>query len=272
MDVREQVSALQLLRTFPNPATAAKAPEEVAKLLRETSRGRLSEEAMQGVIEDAQKTLGVPMVPEEEQYLQTLAQHLLESRGAIQDMDKKFREMAKTDAVLERLSRWMGAYSAAVIVSHVNPLQYDSVRKLEKGCGLNMREESSGQTSGPVSITKRGSPLARQVLFLFAMRVIQESSVVRAWYEGRAGYKAGAKSRAVVAVMRKLVKAMFHVARGADFDETKLFDVKRLKLDPKPTSDSAPTPKGPTPRTTPRAIARSKDTRAAAAKAQLASA
>ena len=40
-----------------------------------------------------------------------------------------------------------------------------------------------------------------------------------------------AKVRAVVAVMRKLVMALWHVARGAEFDARKLFDVRRLEVE-----------------------------------------
>lgn len=31
--------------------------------------------------------------------------------------------------------------------------------------------------------------------------------------------------------MRKLIRALWHVARGEQFDSTKLFDVSRLKLE-----------------------------------------
>jgi hypothetical protein len=68
----------------------------------------------------------------------------------------------------------------------------------------------------------------------------------------------------VVAVMRKLVRALFHVARGEAFDAGKLFDLRRLDLgaaaSASPTSAATPAagkkpPMAP-PRTTPRPIAR----------------
>ena len=55
--------------------------------------------------------------------------------------------------------------------------------------------------------------------------------IVRAWYMRRKGYTEGSKQRAVVAVMRKLTRAMFHIAKGNAFDASKLFDVRRLDLD-----------------------------------------
>ena len=40
----------------------------------------------------------------------------------------------------------------------------------------------------------------------------------------------GKKAKGVIALMRKFAKALFHVARGAVFDSTKLFDISRLQL------------------------------------------
>jgi hypothetical protein len=75
---------------------------------------------------------------------------------------------------------------------------------------------------------------------------------VRAWYQRRRGYTEDSKQRAIVAVMRKLVRALFHVARGEAFDETKLFDVRRLDLDAPTAARAMPV----APRRTPRPIAR----------------
>jgi len=43
-------------------------------------------------------------------------------------------------------------------------------------------------------------------------------------------YKAELPLKAIVAVMRKVARALWHVARGETFDVTKLFDVRRLDL------------------------------------------
>ena len=45
---------------------------------------------------------------------------------------------------------------------------------------------------GRITITKRGCGLVRQVLYLFALRMLQESAAVRAWYEKRRGYTVSA--------------------------------------------------------------------------------
>lgn len=263
MDVREQRSALHLLVDYPSPARVAQEPEKVKSLLRKASRSRLSQEAVAGVIAGAETTMGVPMVPEEEQLVRTLAMQLIAADRSADELDEQMRKVAKSNEVFARLSTWMGVYTAAVVITRVDPRQYSSARQLEKACGLNLREKSSGEKSGRITITKRGPGLVRQVLYLFALRMIQESAAVRAWYKRRRGYTEDSKQRAVVAVMRKLIRALLHVARGQAFDAGKLFDLRRLDLDAKTTATSAATttptvaatPIAP-PRTTPRPIAR----------------
>jgi transposase len=263
MDVREQRSALQLLSTFPSPARVAQAPEEARSLLRKASRSQLSQQAMDGVVAGALGTMGVPMVAEEEQLVRALATQLIAADQSTKQLDEQMRGVAKDDEVFERLSSWMGVYTAAVVVTRVDPRQYTSARQLEKACGLNLREKSSGEKSGHLSITKRGPGLVRQVLYLFALRMLQDSAAVRAWYKRRRGYTEDSKQRAIVAVMRKLVRALFHVARGDTFDASKLFDLRRLDLEVETAStpEAAATPDAVAPgkppaRTTPRPIAR----------------
>jgi hypothetical protein len=46
------------------------------------------------------------------------------------------------------------------------------------------------------------------------------------------------KIKAVVALMRKLARALWHVARGKSFDAAKLFDTRRLQLPTKSATTS----------------------------------
>jgi hypothetical protein len=63
-------------------------------------------------------------------------------------------------------------------------------------------------------------------------RWIQHDPVARAWYAKKVKRQGGQfKSKAVVALMRKLTLALWHVAKGSEFDSTLLFDTRRLKLD-----------------------------------------
>ena len=53
---------------------------------------------------------------------------------------------------------------------------------------------------------------------------------MRAWYEAKVQRDGGKlKMKAVIAVMRKLARALWWVGRGEAFDAHKLFDSRRLQ-------------------------------------------
>jgi transposase len=251
LDVRVQKSALRLLEAHGSPALTQAEPDKTRALLVTESHGRFSKELIEGVVTEAIATSGVPTVPEEEALVKHLAAEALELEEAMDQIDAQLAAVGGDDKGFTQLQTWMGTYTASVIVTLCDPRQYANARQLEKACGLNLREKSSGEHNGRLSITKRGPALVRQVLYLFALRMIRKHDVIRAWYMGRRGYTEDSKQRAVVAVMRKLVKAMFHVAQGAEFDATKLFDTRRLEVAAPTTARNTFTS-----RTTPRSIAR----------------
>ena len=129
-----------------------------------------------------------------------------------------------------RMRSTIGKTTAAVLVASVgDPQHYHSPRAYLKSLGLNLKEKSSGKEKGALHITKRGPSIARMFLFMAALRMIARDPVVRAWYASKVRRSGGKqKSKGVVAIMRKLTMAMWHVARGSPFDVTRLFDVARL--------------------------------------------
>ena len=61
--------------------------------------------------------------------------------------------------------------------------------------------------------------------------MLQSDPVVAAWYAKKVSRDGGkAKLKAVIAVMRKLALALWHVARGHRFDASLLFDTQRLDV------------------------------------------
>ena len=83
----------------------------------------------------------------------------------------------------------------------------------------------------------------RQLLFLAALRCCQSDAVVRAWYQQRGSYKANLKTKALVAVMRKLVRALWCMGHDVEqpkaFDSHLLFDIRRLELQPRDATRSS---------------------------------
>ncbi|MCP4287215.1 MAG: hypothetical protein GY792_22695 [Gammaproteobacteria bacterium] len=54
--------------------------------------------------------------------------------------------------------------------------------------------------------------------------------MIGAWYQNKVKHDGNIKSKAIVAIMRKLVLALWYVARGEAFDSRKLFNIRTLGL------------------------------------------
>jgi hypothetical protein len=245
-----QASAMALLQAYASPALVTADADGARQLLRSASRQRLSPEAIEGTMSEAALTLGVPMTAEEEHFVKTLAGEVIVSRRARAVLEEQMEVLGSEDQGYVALKEWMGPDTAAVMVAFADPRLFDHPKELQKACGLNLREKSSGQHKGKLQITKRGPSLVRKVLYLFALRMIESSPEVKAWSEARTIKTP--RSPAVIATMRKLVLAAFHVARGKPFDPAKLFDLRRLELKVKPKAER----RMPEPRRTPRPVAR----------------
>lgn len=224
---------LFLLERFPSPAQIAAAPQEARDLLRRVSRGQISATRIAEIISAAEGSLGAPMSEDEARRVSTLATLLLQYREALARLDARIHEAVGSDEQLTHVAALLGPVATAAILADLgDPSQYGSSAALEKAFGLNLKETSSGTSQSPLRITKRGAPRPRKYLFLAVLRLIQSDPIVRAWYEARSSFKAGDKLKAVVAVMRKIARAIVHLARGTPFDAAKLFDVRRLTLPP----------------------------------------
>lgn len=231
LDVQQTSSWLALVRVLPGPQAVADAGEQARDVLRKASRGQLRSERVTALIESARRTTGVPMTRGEEEKLRGIVEEIAVARARLERVDDELRRLVEQDEVLKRMASLVGPACAAAIGAHVgSPLSYPHTRAFEKALGLNLKEKSSGNIEGRLAITKRGPATARHLLFLAAVRTLKTEPIVTAWYRARTSYKAGVSMKAIVAVMRKLARALWHLARGATFDATKLFDVRRLDV------------------------------------------
>lgn len=271
IDVHETRSWMPLLKKNPGPAAVAAAGDEAVALLRKASRQRLSEERAKAVVDAARTTLGVPMVPGEQAKLKFLVEQIEQQTQLRDGIDEALGELVSKNAEMSRMAVVVGPQCAAAVVTHVgSTFEIASPRALEKSIGVNLKERSSGEKKGRVSITKRGPAQVRQLLYLAALRLLNHDPIVLAWYRARRSYGGeSGKKKAVVAVMRKLARALWHVGRGATFDATKLFDVRRLDLPVDNNNTSASSAEASTPtettsapeKTAPRASSRRKPQR-----------
>lgn len=147
----------------------------------------------------------------------------------IHAVKKKVEASSQLGESTRNLSKVVGKSTAAVIVAFSgDPRQYHSCNHWLKSFGLNLKEKSSGKYKGQLKITRRGSGRSRRWLYYAALRLIKDDETVRRWYQKKTARDGGIKMKAIIGIMRKLVKALWYVARGDRFETSKMFDRRCL--------------------------------------------
>jgi len=204
-------------------AADAEAAGELAKL-----GGRfLTAEKIAAVIESARTTKGVRMTAWQSRELQEVAAAIVEQRRVINACVRQLKQVAGGHKVIARQAPALGFVVACVLWTCVgDPHDYGCAAAYRKAMGLNLSERSSGQYKGQLHISKRGQRLGRKWLYFSALRWMKNPAV-RRFSDAKKGRDGGKGSRAVVAVMRRLALAAWHVGQGERFDPGKLFPGKR---------------------------------------------
>lgn len=238
---------LELLLAFGGPAGVARDPAGAKQLMRRVGRSLLEAGKIDQVIESAGQTFGAPQIQEERRTLQAIAAEARRAQKESHKAKQRVERLTQASTGAKHLAPVVGKTTAAVLVAGVGePQRYKSPKAYQKALGLNLREKSSGKHKGGLHLTKRGPAVARLFLYLAVLRLIQSDPVIRAWYAKKVRRMGGEmKSKAVVAIMRKLALALWHVAGGSAFDSTRLFDVSRLELGPAATTKAKKAPSAP---------------------------
>lgn len=228
----ESASLLGLLGTYGGPREVRNDQKNVYGLLSRVGRS-LSYAKKTEVINSAISSIGVSMIPSEEEAIKALASEIDRNRVALRESQKKIRQIMKEASVspkVQEMSKVVGQVTTAILwVALGDPVSYESSGAYLKAAGLNLKERSSGTYKGCLKITKRGSGQVRQYLYLAVLRLIQSDSLIRKWYAKKITRDGGQKGKAIVALMRKLLIGLWRVGRdGTAFDSSKLFDESRL--------------------------------------------
>lgn len=239
-----RATTLELLAAYGGPGAVAADPQGARALVKRVGGPLLAKEKIELVIGGAASTKGVPLIREELALIRAIAGEARRNQLAEKKARRRVEKLATVGGATRKIAPVVGKTTAAVLVAGVgDPLAFHSPQALVKAVGLNLRERSSGKHKGGLHITKRGSGVARLYLWLAVLRLIQSDAIIKAWYAKKVKRQGGqVRGKAVVAVMRKLVLGLWHVARGQEFDATKLFDTRRLRLPE--TAQTTPEPAG----------------------------
>lgn len=172
------------------------------------------------------------MIEAERQAMKMLVGEIVRNQAACEEAKARIAKLVEKDQATTAVAQVIGTMTAAVLTVEFGQLgKYESPAALVKAAGLNLKEVSSGKHHGALKLTKRGSSKARRYLYLGVLRLIQSDPVMRAWHLKKVKRDGGGvKLKSVGALMRKLLSGLWHVARGAAFDSSKLFDTSKLSL------------------------------------------
>jgi transposase len=223
-------SLMALLARVGGPADVAANSDKARRLLLGISHRLIEDDKVAAILASAKTSVGVPLVGLERDALMAIADDAYRAHRAFTSAKTQVDRLAATTPAAA-LAPAVGHTTAAGIFAEVGDARtYSCTRAFVKAMGLNLKEKSSGTMQGQLKITKRGPSRVRQYLWLAVFRWIQTDPIANAWYQRKKQRDGGRASRAAVALMRKLAKALYHVGRGAVFDSSKLFDVRRLHL------------------------------------------
>jgi transposase len=182
----------------------------------------------QALLTSAKTTLGVPAGEWTQRRLQEVAAQILETRRAMARSRRQLQRLAQGHEILKAQGAVVGLPTACVLWSCVgDPRAYDSAGAYRKAMGLNLVERSSGQHQGKLRLSKRGPSRCRQWLYFAVLRLVQQTGVSQ-WYQAKKARDAHEAKRALVAVMRRLVLALYGVGvRRERFEAHRLFPRQR---------------------------------------------
>ena len=226
----DSATLLELLMEYGGPASVATSPRGARQLMRRVGGANLASEKIEAIVSSSRSTLGVPMVAAERKALQRLASETRRLQKATRRAKKRVEALSESDPEIQGVGQVVGKATAAVLVVYGGRItRYRNAGSWEKSLGLNLKIRSSGKYTGQLKLTKRGPGMPRQYLYLASLRFIKDEPIVRSWYEAKVKRQGGKlKKKAVVAVMRKLARALWWVAQGEVFAVHKLFDIRRL--------------------------------------------
>lgn len=224
----KSITLEQLLIEYGSPAKMMDDEKKARALIQKISRGHLSQEKIEGVLEASKQSIGVPCIEMECWQLQQLGEDLQHVRLKKKAIKQKLEALVENDPELSLIGEVVGKVTTAMLLSNrLDPRDYSSTGAYLKAIGLNLKEKSSGQHKGQLKITKRGSGQARKYLYLAVLRLVRLNPVMKRWYQNKLrqhGQKN--KNRWLIALMRKLTMGLWNVGRGSRFDANKLFNMK----------------------------------------------
>lgn len=195
--------------------------------LKEATHNRVGQKRAQRLREAALMSVGMQ---EGKTGARLQISHLVEELELIQrqlkETENALAEQMEQTGLAEYLTSipGVGMISAAAFIAEIsNPDNYDNYKQIQKKAGLNLKENSSGQHKGKTTISKRGRPTLRQLMYQIAFVAVAKNQEMKAVYEYLITRPQNplARKQALIAVAVKLMKIMLAVCKNRECYDSK---------------------------------------------------
>jgi transposase len=222
---------LKVLMHYGSPKALAE-DADAAKIVAGWGGAFLTPKKIEDLLCGARSSMGVRVGKWEQRQIQDYALQAFLARKEGNRARRELCRLAEGNAVLQAQAKAVGVATACVLwVSTGDPRKFDSAGAYRKAMGLNLVERSSGTYQGRIRISKRGSARTRQWLYFAVLRLVQQCGV-RPWFEAKKGRNPEDARKILVAVMRKLAVALYHVGvHEEEFKPKRLFERAQRRRD-----------------------------------------
>lgn len=226
---------LKLVRRHPTARQLAEArPEDI------TDIPFVTEERAEEVLSAARKSVASQEDEDTGFALVYMAEKLLDLEEEIEGLKEQVGQMLEGEEGIEILCTIPGInrWSAAILRSEIGPVgRFDSAKELVAYVGLDPRREESGDQEANRSISKRGNPRIRAILYTCVRNAVQHNPPVKALYD-RLTDRGKHHMLAMTACMRKLLCIAYGCwSKREAFDPTYEKRIKEQKTNRDEASD-----------------------------------
>ncbi len=214
----ESKASLYILKHYTTPERIMRAGiKRISRALYKASRGRLSDDRATQLIEAASTTVGLQ---------EGVGAIIFAIKSTVRTIERIQREMVAIERELTNTMKkipyaekllsmsGVGEISLSVILGETGDIRnYHRAEELLKLAGLNLYEISSGMHKGRRHISKRGRSLLRKWLFFAALRTVKKGGAFRDDYLRLTETNQMHKTKALIAISRKLLRVIFALVR-----------------------------------------------------------
>jgi transposase len=232
-------TSCEILRIVPFPTDVlSMGREDLIALIRQASGGTEGQKLADELVLVATNSVGVlegktAVRFRLKQLLEELTFHQKQKAAVEEQLNAELKKLGLGE-ILQSMPG-IGPIIAAAFLGEVGDVdRFDTWKQLRKLAGLNLTENSSGKRKGKTTISKRGRPYLRHMLYMAGEACILHNEELRQlyYYFRRRSINPLKYNQAVVAVGLKAMRVLFYMAKTkAKYDPSKaLGDIRKEQI------------------------------------------